>query len=692
MTKESFRPQHPIKITALIEGIELPVLSMQAQFAMDAPGVIQVVLPYVDELEPDRWEIKETVEGGTTEEGLEILYDADVDGLQPETKMDIFKEDLVTGENVWVQSATLNNISVSDTSGSKQLAVTGFTSMIYAQKCYKYMLDRGTALGISGSDWEGRLGVSSISDITGVLSEKGLTEGVVELLRKAGTETTKYLNLCWMLQRLEQRIQVVNNPKAQGYFNKTRMDTILDKTVGSTSGNHPISQIINYVLQLLRYAQVNVPFPSFLDATYNGSGSITPLRITNGNEVSINDWIILPDLEIAPPPRCNVLFACDYARYQDNIDFSKVPTRLIARLTGSGALSGNSDAETTLMLPDEFSDGIMEHGRYYNRPQEIYMGVNQVSRMIQAPEFAEEMGSEYMEGFYKAEYEKMQHYRTILLGSNTFNMKPVLGFPALALMKNGRHKIGLLTHMSLTYSPQGQAITTYGIGRARSYDKPIASNAGGYWYEHEFYSPEHIGSYLYPTLLGPSYESEEIKTTGEEEPVSDLSILAHLHSTEGQSDENIQELKADPYATRDAVDKLFAEYMSSASQVEYARKYGRRVPITKDQFLKDVMGCKYSDDGKIAVGGYSAVTNSISVPEGSEQEAGERISADTAISGCYYHEKQKALYPAFLRFKKLGTTPVSTDEYTPIATDDDIDREMAAMRQRMLRNLIAEGL
>ena len=673
----------------MIEGIEIPTLAMQAQFAMNQPGVIQVTLPYVPELEPDRWDVIETVEGGTTEEGLEILYDTDTDGIQPATQMDIFKEDMVTGEQAWLQSAMMQSVSTSDTSGVKQLQVMGLSSMFYSHKCYKYMIDRSAALGVSGSDWEGRLGVSSISDITGILSEKGLAQGVVELLKRAGTETTKFLNLYWILQRLEQRIQVVDNPMAQGYFNDTRMDTILDKAISGASGNHPISKIINYVLQVLRYTQLNVPFPSFLDATYNGSGAVPDLRITNGDSVAINDWLFLPDIEIAPPPRCNVFFACDYARYRDTLNFGSIPTRLIARITGSGALSGNSDAESTILLPDEFNDGIIEHGRYYNRPQEIYMGVNQVSRTIQAPEFAEEMGSEYMEGFYKAEFEKTQHPRTLILGSNTFNMKAVPGFPALALMKDGRHKIGLLTNMSLTYTVRGQAITVCGLSRVRSYDRPITSNAGGYWYEHEFYSPEHIGSYLYPTLLGPSYESEKVRTTGEEEPAEDLSILARLHHMESQTDEDIQALKAAPYAIRDATDKIFNDYRASVSQVEYARLFGRRLPITKDQLLQDVMGCEYSEDGKIAVGGYSIATNSISVPEGSDQEIGDKISSDTSVSGCYYYEKQRALYAAYLRLKAIGTSPTAGEIEVPLVTDEEIDMEMAAMRQEMLRNLIA---
>jgi hypothetical protein len=470
---------------------------------------------------------------------------------------------------------------------------------------------------------------------------------------------------------------------AEGYFNDTHMKTILDKTIGQNSGNYPISKILAYVLQVLRYHQVNIPFPSFLDAEYNGSGAVEPLSITNGGSVKINEWMLLPDLEVAPPPRCNVVFPCDYSQYQDTLDFTKIPTRLITRLTGSGALSGNSDAETTLLLPDEFNDGIIEHGRYYNRPQEIYMGVHQVSTMIQAPEFAEEMNSEYMEGFYRSEYEKLQHYNSLVLGSRTFNMKPILGLPMLVLMKNGRHKVGILNELSIMYSPDGQAATVYGINRVRSYNLPITAHSGGYWFQHEFYAPENIGSYIYPNLIGRDYQDEEVKTTGEEEPVSDLSVLAHLFDAEGISDEELKELKSGPYALRDAVDKLFGEYKQSVSQVEYARKYGRRVPITKKQFLEIVMKCTLTEEGKMALGGYTLATNSISVVDGSSEEIGDRISESTEIAGCFCRERQAALYAAYRRFKALGESPIADEEYVPLTTDEEVEYEMESMYQQM---------
>lgn len=696
MTDIGLQPQ--VRLTALVEGVPLPVLRAKGTFSVNQPGVIELTVPYVPQLEIIAHSVTKASGDSKTEDGLTIVNDFDIYGTQPDTVVQLFAYDEYYKINYLIQEGRQVGPVYAHHVNSPPhhtVTLTAICSGNYMYECYRYILDRGNSLGLTGNDWEGRLATMSYSDFAGILRDKGISQGIIELLKNAGSNGTLRLNILWRLMRLERRMQLVDNPKALGYFEGSRLDKILEKTIDKMNGTVPIAQLILTLLRLLDYRFLNVPAPAWIDAKYGATGSVADVALQNAGEVEVGDLIFMPDVgQIAPPPRCNVIFPCDYDEYLTGQNFSNTPSRMISRISGRGALQGGSDAETTLILPDEVADGIQQEGRYFNSPQEIYSGIHHVTSTLNRPEYVDDMGSDYVKNYLTMQFWKEQHNQILTVSSRFLNLKPVPGFPFLILSKNGQHKIGRLEQLSFTYVAGGQCATVYGLNGVRPYDVEITESEGGVWLEHQFFAQQHIGAYLYPKLLGPFYESGEVTGGEEDAPAEDLSILAHLNDDPDIPVDELEERKSDPGAIKTCVEMLYDEYRKTASQVMYARLYGMRTPITKKNWLQHFHKCVMSEDGDIALGGYSIQTNSVTLVGGGENAvaAGEKISDNDEIAGCYYKERQSAYFAAYEFFKQHAGSPIDisflTDGlYIPPLTDEEIMQTMNEMRRDLMTRI-----
>lgn len=696
MTDIGLQPR--VHLTALFEGVPLPVLRASGSFSINSPGVMEVTVPYVPQLEIVSGKITEASGDSKTDDGLTIVNDFDIFGAQGDTMLQLFAYDDYYKINYFVQEGRQVGPIHSHHRNSPahhSLTITVVCSGNYMNECYRYIVDRGNSLGLTGNDWNGRLATMSYSDFAGILRDKGISQGITELLKNAGMNSTLRLNILWRLMRMERRMQLIDNPKALGYFEGSRLDKILEKTIDRMSGTAPIGQLIMTLLRLLDYRYVNVPAPSWINAEYGETGPVTDVSLQNPGEVAAGDLLFMPDAgQLAPPPRPNVIFPCDYDEYMTGQNFSETPTRMIARISGRGALQGGSDPETTIILPDEVAAGIQENGRYYNSPQEIYSGMHHLTSTLNRPEYVNDMGSDYVRDYLKMQFWKAQHNQILTLSSRFLNLKPIPGLSFLALAKNGRHKIGRLGKMSFTYVSGGSCATVYGLDGVRSYDVEVTESEGGLWLEHEFFSQDNIGAYLYPKLFGPLYEKGEV-VGGGEQPAEDLSILAHLNNDPDIPVDELEERKSDPGAIKAAVDMLYDEYRKAASQVMYAKAYGMRTPITKKAWLEKFHKCVMSEGGDIALGGYSIQTNSVTLDGGGENaiEPGERISEDDEIAGCYYKERQSAYFAVYDFFRRHAGSPIDisflTDGlYIPPLTDEEVTNTMDEMRKDLMQRIL----
>ena len=660
MQTEALRP---CGLFVLLEGCRIPAISVTAITPSQNHGAISVVIPYHPSLWPPKWKIEKRADDAETivdENGLTIINDVTVSGMQPQTRVQVFVNDPHSGESVLLQEGriigTVQRIRNVD---NTYIAFTAFCSGAYPQEIQLYMSDRSRSLGISSSsDWSGELGAASPSEIASRIQSAGLSQGILAELENAGLNSNFFLHILWRMMRYDRRFMVIDNPQALGYFNGSRLKTIFEKTISKYENKDSIARVIQYILLLLRYNSFNVPFPSFIASeSAEASGEIEDLSLDEAIDIetaTINDFVCCPSLTNAPPPRCNVIFPNQYGQRNSAFSFSQQPTRMIVRATGTGKITQDS-ASDIVVKPDNMREKIISD-RNYNSPEETYRGIVFSSGGLKAPEFMSEMGSDYVKGFYSASWDKVQSQLGEDIGSGPFNPRIIPGLPVLVLDPDGNHIVGDVdvTHV---LQADGTKATAYKIYNARPYDDPIASNSGDLWYEQNIFGPEHIGIYFYPHIIG-KYDGENLDLDWTEQ---DLSILAVLNTGE-LSDEDLRAAKEDQYAIKNAADVIFEEYNRAVNKGEYARRFGRRSQIGFREFLEDFYHCSISSDEYMATGGYTLATNTISTVDNevmNEIELGERIPDDATIRGCYFRERQEAYVQAMQFFIKTKNIPIN---------------------------------
>ena len=81
-----------------IEGLRFAGARAVVKSKFDGGISIAVSLPWDPDLSPSRFSSTDTVDGGTHENGLEILYDIDMHGIIIDTMIHVFDYNLTTGE------------------------------------------------------------------------------------------------------------------------------------------------------------------------------------------------------------------------------------------------------------------------------------------------------------------------------------------------------------------------------------------------------------------------------------------------------------------------------------------------------------------------------------------------------------------------------------------------------------------
>lgn len=671
----------------LLEGCRIPALSIQVVCPDDSYAALSIVIPYHPSLWPPKWEITEVGEDeeeSYDENGILIVNNVEVSGMQPHTLVQAFAKDELTGKTVWIQEGRIiGGVQKMSTPDDAYISFTALCSGSYPAEIQMFMTDKARSLGISsGSDWDGELASASPSDVASRIQSAGLGQGILAELENAGLNSNFFLNLLWRMMRYNKRFLVIDNPQALGYFNGSRIKTIFEKTLSKYDNKESIVRIISLISSILRYHTCNIAFPSFIQDTQDVASAGDVEAITdeteeiNVEDMMINDYINFPDVLTAPPPRCNVIFPNQYGQMSEQYNFTAMPTRMIVRATGTGKLT-SLNGDEAIVKPDEMKEKLASN-RNYNSPEETYRGIQFSKGNLDAPEYMSDMSSDYIKGFYAQAYQKSRQGISINLGACTYNPKAVQGLPILVFSRDGNHIIGHLKKVVHSHDPNRSASTSYEITNARPYDTPVSGNAGDLWYESNIFGPEHIGMYFYPKILG-KYEEERMDVAWFDD---DMSILAVLYET-GMTEEELRTAKEDELAIKNAANKIFEEYNNANNKSEYALRFGKRSQITFDQLIREFYGCSVSSDDYMATGGYSIATNSLSTFDGddaSEIELGERISDDAIVRGCYTKERQEAYLQAMQFFIRAKGLPI----------DDTYMQGAMEARQEALMQMIAE--
>ena len=723
----------------LIEGCRIPAFKIKYTSAKSQPGRLDIAIPYHPTLWPPVFEITKRPDEADEifdPHGLKIINDVKISGMQPHTRVQAFITDEHSGKTVLIQEGKLmGGVTMVSTPDQSMLNFSALCSGVFPQEIQMYMTDKSRSLGISsGSDWDGELGASSPSDVASRIISAGMSQGIIAELKNAGLNSNYFLHILWRMMRYDKRFIVVDNPKALGFFNGSRLQTLFSETISKMDNKSSIGEVILYILNLLRYNSYNTAFPSFVDKTQE----LPPIEDSTNDpaidagvrdvasevlgidlpdespypleedeetrELMINDYVCSPGLLLSPPPRCNVVLPNQYGQLQQAFVFNGRPTRMIVRATGQGKLSvGDDDA---VVMPEDMKQALLDD-KNYSSPEETYRGIIFSSGALSAPKFMSEMGSDYVKGFYRKAYDESKQGIKITIGGGTFNPRAMAGLPIAVFQKDGNHVVGNLDALAHTFSAGHPPTTEYNITGGRPYDTPITEHGGDFWYESNIFAPEHIGIYLYPKLIG-AYAEERFDVPWHKD---DMSILALLYKDE-MTDEEVVEAKSDPLAIKTAMDLLFAEYNATENKQEYSRRIGRRSQITFDEFIKGFYGCAVSADGNMATGGYSIATNSIStfsdtisqeaqddiedssgVPAdlGTEPEEfpttlvlGNKVPDDAKIRGCYTKERQAVYVQAmqfFIKTKNIPQDPTFMADGFSYLLNADIAEQMQSITE-----------
>lgn len=688
-----------------IEGIRTPVVGFTAKSQVDAGAEIEIELPPLVQFET-QYTISKVEEGEEPEESvedtneLEKVCSIEASGIQPNSYIQIYAEDNLSGEEILIVEGYAAAVSVAEQSKTaRRLTLTALGDFNYLQECQMFMADLSRSLGITQGFTGSRQAVSSSSNIVNKLTEKGLVDGLYELLKEAGTGANDFLNLMWRLFRYSQKFAIINNPKALGYFDKTRLKTILNKQLSNISNKQPVIQMILAVLHMIRYQIVEVLAPSFINVEYPDATPESPLSkitdlVIDGDQIKENKLLIIPRFIFSPPPRCNVLFPVDYQSYMYSNTYIQDPTRGFSRVSSTATLTGTEGDDKLIILPEEVKEGVRAHGQYWSSFEEKYRGQRMCAFNYDRPEYIDDFGSDYIRAFMEAEYYTYKYRGNALKIQMSFNLKPILGMPMLILMKNGKHKLAVVEGIMHTYKAGTGFSTEISLSNVRSYDSPAPASET-LWLEQAMFSKENIGYHLYPKLLGPKYcytifddnqayvedryitvkdarelgieitsegfEGEEIYTDDmiidrtqyeveeeESEEINvdeDMSILRILNK-QGYTTEEIQAAKKADDAIKNAADAIFEEYNASGNKEKYSYNFGRRLPIGIRQNMESFYKARGSSDKFTFAGGYTLETNSLNLVDEEEEyvdQIGEPIPEDADIGGCYYKEKQEAI-------------------------------------------------
>jgi len=694
-----------------IEGIAFPVMGGSVSTAKDKGSVISVKVRYDKDLWNYLLKVSETENGTTHENGLTIVYDVEMHGLQDNTVITLFAIEGDTGEEILIGQGRLIRVKKEQSDESNTILIEAAGTGYFMEEVTSQMMTLRKSLQVK-EDWESQLGVSSVSDVVSALEADGLAEGSLKLLDKAGNKTDIVSNLIWRLHRLFHRFSALDNPKALGSFNTGRMSELLDDSLGEMKADAPLSMILDKIFKLVNYFKICNLCPSYTNATYSSEsgtpGTLNECDISVDQEsehvdyrdgiasekyhLKTNEVVYMPELFLAPPPRCNVIFPTQHQGLVESRDFTKDSTRGIVNVTGEGTISVGSE-DDALIMPESVREGIASGGKYYVDPAERITGVKWSSFASSRPQAAEELGSDYMRGLMETIYAHQKYMgHTVNLKGTTFNPKPLVGLPLLILSSDEDHLIADL--MGISHQFDSNSIwTNYQIGMTRAYDEVVPSEPATYWYEHDMYSQDNIGSYIYPRLTGQYFEGDLSSMTGEGQ-LPDRSILVHLYDSD-VSVEDAEGLAEAEDAVKNAVDNLWAWYKEAPMHTWFEIFYGRRAPISINHWFKDFFKCKGTEDKFIYYGGYTLATNSVTLEDESEtvpeenqtdsngESYGEKLPVDAKLAGLFVTEKQHLYINPAIRCASMDRVPI---EISDPPTQEDLEEMSADIIRGLILN------
>lgn len=663
-----------------IEGVQVPVVAFSVSSQPNSPLKIDIEIPALKQFETF-YKITPITEEEDSEEDtqvenesdLEVVCSVEASGIQPFSRVQIFLQEKQDETEILFAEGFIIGTAFSKTSDNiTGMKISALGDLNYLQECQMYMVDLSRSLGITSGFESSRGAVASADSIVNKLTDKGLVDGLYELLKEAGTGANDYLNLLWRLYRYAQKFSIVNNPKALGYFTKTRLKSILNKQLSNIPNKQPVISMIMAVLQMVRYQTVEVIAPSFINVNYPATKDVSSLdTLDHEGDIKMNKIIVMPKISFSPPPRCNVLFPCDYDSIMYSQAFAQDPTRGYTRLSKTATLRGTEGDNKLIIIPDDVKEGVRAHGQYWSSFEEKYRGQRMCAFNYERPDYLEDFGSDYIKEFMNIEYATYKYRGNQLQVTCSFNFKPIPGFPILILQKDGNHKMAYLESIGHSYKAGNPFATQMNFSLARPYDAPVP-DADTLWFEQAMFSQENIGYHVYPDLIGQKYcftlfdkdntyeedryitaaqarehgyyvdstiDGEEIVDTSELQTVEerineltpdvepleveeedeaeinrdeDMSILKIL-SQPNMTVDQIKEAKQSAKAIKNAADAIFAEYNNSGNKEKYAYNFGRRLPIGINQCMEMFYKAQGSTDKFTYTGGYTLVTNSINV-------------------------------------------------------------------------------
>ena len=563
-----------------IEGIKFPCLGITISSGIGQPTSINIQLPPTSTMRPD-WEIEEATE---EQEDDGYICDFSAEGIQPKSTIHVFLQDKKNKEEIFLTQGVISTVAQRVSAQGLVYIITAVGGLGILNEIRTYMLDY--LRGVESASGQ-QVAISELNKLPGLevvqlpaqiwstLMEKGFGVGIRDYLESAAKGSNDYLNLIWRLYRFSQRFVCVGGKEVEQnmFWDDNILETVQDKIqsiLSVANGMAPVADTITQILQYARMNLINNIAPSFVNVSYP-SGIETPsLMIVSEEEQSNNavdetkegqafwekvtattdtskkatidknilpdnedtlmlsDILIMPELPLAPPPRCNVLFPTQYQGYDFSQSFYHKPTRGWCQTSASQAFVNNtSDDSPLLVLPEDIREGINEYGVHWASPEEMYRGIIYSQFNSLRPDYLLDNNDAFIKGVMKHAYERAKHSGNALsITGGALNFNPVLGLPILVLTESENHMIGTLVGISHTITTQGSH-TEYSIAEPRDYKESIPESSSDLFWSSKVFDNSVIGSLLYHQILGKNYAYSLIETA-EKYPTIDELTLADL--------------------------------------------------------------------------------------------------------------------------------------------------------------------
>lgn len=328
-----------------------------------------------------------------------------------------------------------------------------------------------------------------------------------------GTAEIGGVNDYWIFSegrlKLRSHIFTVDNPRSLEILKEGLANVRSDFNL-SPVDHASAWQIVQIIISRLYYQLICNPAAPYFRARPGTEEGIRNINLGSPDDVArglgnIANYIIMPDIYFAQPPRCNVLFPSMVTQFQYSDSFTVGPTRTLAHVAGFKGVGGrtfyapsdvklDTDQTRSVLTAEEKIRGFIPRIIHVS-PAEVKGGIddddNNLAHIVNYRHW-------------------LENYKTRQGGgTGPFNPYLAVGFPAAVVDRVFGFVVGSLRTVQhdLDFNT-GQTYTTFQLGLCRHASTPDGEDTPEWKRQREGFAPEALYPDLDRTFQSSWYHSD----------------------------------------------------------------------------------------------------------------------------------------------------------------------------------------